>query len=220
MAKDRTGKFWWEYNSPHYITLKSMRGLYDPALTSDCRCGKECENCEFGNYCVLRPWLALCSVESWGEGILTSDGLPDGDMPNPDNVMIPFEDRIACDIFGKPYYLYDDLEEDEQEDIDQFNWSAFPDVEEQVIEPELDISMNEALIIVLPFEKTDGYDHLLDNLPTRLSNSHAIVGGRKRNSNKDIRIMSKNGSYSHGWRGKDQYKNKRRRTDRKIWSHI
>ena len=204
MAKDRTGKFWWEYNSPHYITLKSMRGLYDPTLTSDCRCGKECGNCEFGNCCVLRPWMALCSVESWGEGILTSDGLPDGDMPNPDNVMIPFEDRIACDIFGKPYYLYDDLEEDEQEDIDQFNWSAFPDVEEQVTE----------------FEKTDGYDHLLDDLPTRLSNSHTIVSGSKRYSNKDIRMMLKNGSYSHGQRGNDRYKDKRRRVGRGIWSYL
>ena len=238
MTKDRTGKFWWEYNTPHHITLESMRGLYDPALTSDCRCGRECWNCEFGNYCELRPWMALCSIESWGEKILTPDGLPDGDMPHSDNgQMVPFEDIIACDIFGRPYYLYDDLEENEFEDIepvqffqetqdDKLNGLLHPDqfvltdVEEQDFEPETDMPMDKIPIVVLPFGKRDVYDHLPDDLPTRTPNSHSIVSRRKWDSDKDIRMASKNGSNSHGWRGNNRYKKKRRRTEREMWSHL
>ncbi len=55
MAKDREGKFWWEYDMAHHITLKSMRGTYDPTLSSDCRCGEDCRVCQYGLIFELMP---------------------------------------------------------------------------------------------------------------------------------------------------------------------
>lgn len=236
MARDRKGKFWWEYQRPHYITLQSMRGVYDPALTSDCRCGKECYNCEFGNCCELHPWMVLCSVEYWGEGVLTPEGLPDGDTLDPAAVQVPFEERVACDIEGRPHYLCDcDVEEEnleiyeamrleqEQEAVecdefledDEFNVysDSFDPLAEELAqerhadrENEIDLLMDEIIAIEThPLEKVNGYDHSLDEMPTKLSKSHRLVSACN-DSNKDIRMMRKNGSFSHGWRGSDRYK--------------
>ena len=113
MAKDRTGKFWWEYVDRNSITLKSMRGTYDPALSTDCRCGCSCEVCPLKDLCgaILSwiamgsvenwgeeisipdelpvPWIAMGSIANWGEEILTPEGLPDGDMIHWDPNFIP-----------------------------------------------------------------------------------------------------------------------------------
>ncbi len=103
MAKYRTGKFWWEYQSPHFITLESMGGAYDKTLSSDCRCGISCKICEVRNLCAgsnSSPWAAIGNVENWGDDILTPQGLPDGDMPHLDFDFIPIEHEFLCDIDG------------------------------------------------------------------------------------------------------------------------
>ena len=219
MARDRTGKFWWEYKKPHYITLQSMRGVYDPALSSDCRCGRECSYCEFGNYCEFRPWVVLGSTEFWGEEILTPEGLPDGDTLDPDAVGIPFEDRIACDIYGRPYYLYEDDNEEDQEISDAMYFEQerqkkeffedleddeycplYPDgfkeiTQERIAKEEHSFKDDfdpicEVLTAEIHFsEKANDYDNALDDLPKILSKSHRIISDRCRDSKKDIRRM-------------------------------
>ena len=110
MARNRTGKFWWEYNSPHYITLESLRGENDWALLADCRC--------FDNYAgIVRPWIALSSLENWGDDAMTPGGFPDGDTLDPEIIRIPFEDRLACDILGSPYRWHDSEENDAEDGI-------------------------------------------------------------------------------------------------------
>lgn len=237
MGKDRTGKFWWEQNSNRYITLESMRGGYDPCLSSDCRCGRECDNCEFGDYCDLRPWMVISSPEYWGEGILTPDGSPYGDMPNPGKVGIDLE-KISCDIFGTPLHLQNseeaekeitekimeerlsaymyytflaDLSEVEEEDFSVPSDSVKPLTwRSEAEEDELDGLMDEALTMEIDLpEKFSDYEY---ELPRHLSKSHQIIAGLPEHklTKKGLRVSMKNGSYSHGWRGSDRYKDQRK----------
>lgn len=242
MAKYRTGKFWWEYDKPHFITLESMRGVYDPALSSDSRCGSECEVNHCGPCCDIKPWIAFCSLDSWDqESAMTPDGLPDGDMPNPDAIGIPFEDRLVCDINGNPYYLDQEIEDDEilkvmiferleekrekarffkdlqeREDVKFFEdledkdcYSLFDGFKSlalrNVIEEPEELDEVNDILFFIDYNFDDDF-----NFPFREPKSHSIVSKRSRDSKKDIRMMTKNRSYSSGWRGNDKYKYRRK----------
>lgn len=115
-GKNRTGKFPWEYNMPHHITSVSLRGGDDPRLSSDCRCGIDCENCKWG-CCEIKPWIALCSLDSWPEELRTPEGLADGDTIDPSIDTVPFIDRVCCDIYGN---IINGLEGPLEEDSDFF----------------------------------------------------------------------------------------------------
>jgi len=102
MARDRNGKFWWEQNNYRRITLASMGGTYDTTLSTDCRCCCSCRICALRDLCgAVLPWIAMGSIENWGEEVLTPEGLPDGDMPHFDMDLIPHE--LFCNIHGDPY---------------------------------------------------------------------------------------------------------------------
>lgn len=110
---DRTGKFLWEQKAP--ISLEAMKGTYDPALATDCRCGRECYGCQVSYCCEIRPWIALCNTECWDEEVLRPDGLPYGDMPDPKKTSTCLEEGLACDIFGTPLFSQDKNSEDKEE---------------------------------------------------------------------------------------------------------
>lgn len=109
---ERTQKFYFEM-SPSFITAQSLRGINDSAMSSDCRCGMECSMCPLNIFCDRVPWMALGSAKAWGEEYLTPDGVPDGDVANPNGPYIPIEDMVACDMFGEVMYSdpYDQEEE-------------------------------------------------------------------------------------------------------------
>lgn len=216
----RSEKFWWEYKREHFITLQSMRGTYDPALSSDCRCGRECENCEFGNYCDIKPWMALHSTECWGEEILTPDGLADGDTCDSREILAPFHDRIACDICGYSYFnewaeteadipmAEDDLagKEGDKEfrKIYRVEEKYSESADEKAKKRGSDQEENEKA-------KINGYEYSWDNLPFFEPKSHEIIAScPQRISKKNLRRNKRKGSYSHGWRGSDRYKDERR----------
>lgn len=113
-TKERTGKFLSEITSPRGITLEAFRGVYDPSLSTDCRCGRECAKCEFSNFCDLKPWAALSSPKNWGDEILTPDGLADGDRPHRDFEFIPIEELLASDFDGTRFLLFDGEPNDEE----------------------------------------------------------------------------------------------------------
>ena len=80
---------------------KRLGGVH--RISTDCRCN----NGRF--FGILQPWMVLCSVENWGEEVLTPDGRPDGDTPTyhmdectPYRDYIDEEEAIACDIYGNP----------------------------------------------------------------------------------------------------------------------
>jgi hypothetical protein len=234
---DRTGKFWWEQKAP--ISLQAMKGVYDFALSNDCRCGRECNNCEFGNCCDLRPWVVLCSSENWGEEFLNPTGLPDGDMPDPEMPGAHFDKNLACDIFGIPFYLQnrEEIEKEvtekimEQKRLSEAYYAFIAEAEEEEKEfkelcaqstdvelltleaSEIIKSMDVALAMEIhsPEEISD-YEYDFEKVPTHLSKSHQITSGlpKRKLTKKGLRASTKNGSYSHGFRGSDRYKDKRK----------
>ncbi len=255
MVTYRKGKFWWEFDKPHHITLQSMRGEYDPALTSDCRCGAECYHREFGNCCDIKPWMALCSVEFWAEEALTPEGLPDGDTLDPEDVNIPFGDRLACDIFGDSCYYFDGEENhnyfgDENCDNEFFRDDCPENCqchecrerEEELLQQKIQAKMvaeelgrqrleqmrkadQQRSVQELSEYEDHGHDPALDILAFQQSKSHTIVSDGSWESKKNIRLGTKNGSFSHGWRGNcDRYKKRRTRVSgrklRKIANNI
>lgn len=135
---ERTGKFLLDQR-PNNITLQSMRGLYDPALSSDCRCGRECADCQFSNYCgEVKPWTALSSPNNWDDDLLTQDELPDGDTQDPNNVFVSLEELAACDMSGRPYYLYDD----EELEVGLSDAIAYAELRDQMEAEEFDLDFD------------------------------------------------------------------------------
>lgn len=99
--RTRKGKFVFQMR-PTYITQRALRGVHDPALSADPRCGHACGDCPFSVHCSRSPWIALGSKSAWGESCLTPQGLPDGDLADPKGHYIPIEDVVTCDMFGVP----------------------------------------------------------------------------------------------------------------------
>jgi hypothetical protein len=98
----------------------NSRGLDDPTLSSDVRCGQNCDKCEFA--CEVRPWMALASKECWGEDCLSPDGLADGDTRDPLRNAIPLEDMVACDMQGNVIDGDNNYEDSLSLDDDEPDW--------------------------------------------------------------------------------------------------
>jgi len=191
MARDREGKFWWEYVDRNRITLESMGGTYDKVLSTDCRCGCSCEVCPLKDLCgAILPWIAMGSIANWGEEILTPEGLPDGDMIHWDSDSIPDLHELFCDIHGNPYAESEEEDASENYPVEIFN------------NPEtfLDDRYNPSFVY-LSYKKTwidevDEYDFLLIE---KMSSS------LKKASRKITRRIC-HASYQNGKRGNGKYK--------------
>jgi len=199
MAKDRTGKFWWEYQSYRFITLESMGGVYDKTLSSDCRCGISCDICEFRNICAGRsslPWAAIGSIENWGDDILTPQGLPDGDMPHLDFDFIPIEHEFVCSIDGSIL----DSETQEDDIIDRLFAQAFENPEvfrDDRYNPKFVYQYNGPYFL----QQEEGQETYCDELPLREKMSFSL----KPASRKMTRRLCCS-SCQNGKRGDSKYK--------------
>ncbi len=194
-----------ENTHPDSITLSSERGLYDPALGADCRGTYGC-----GGF--VRPWVALSSLENWGEDVLTPEGLPDGDQP-----VYKRKFRRVENVEGMEIPVASS-EEDDEPCYCKFCVQRLEDEELQPIEPELFVQIPvviEEVETVDFFEKTfmPDDDFSIDvevALPKRISQG---IVSNEIDSRKEVRQGGRKhgrGTYQCGKRGNNRYKMLRR----------
>ena len=187
------------------VTLASERGVYDPALGADCRG-------TYGRGGFVRPWVALSSLENWGEDVLTPEGLPDGDQPRwkrkfrtIDDVESPEISAESAQMDDEPCYCKFCLQRLEDDELESELFVEIPAAIEKIEEVET----------VDFFEKTFAPDDdcNIDTevaLPKRIS--QGIVSSAI-DSHKDVRECGRKqgrGTYQCGKRGNNRYKMLRR----------
>lgn len=215
----RTGKFPWEEGAQ--LTLESLRGENDWQMSADCRCS------DYQG--IVDPWIALCSLENWGQEARTPDGLADGDTGRYEEKFVPLEELgAAADLFGRPisddfsaYDVEDHLEEYWQDEI-----AILAKAEQEYPEDDLDDvfwdstiggfrmtdflaeDMAEEPEEFVPVTLEGDSDHLWEE-PTWMKNSHWFSSGRTQDSEKELRMMNFSGSCQCGKRGNNRYKDRR-----------
>jgi len=164
--------------------------------SSDCRCyGFSCP-------CGIQPWVALSSGENWDD--------PDDECAGGEG-FIPLEDltEAACDMFGRPLYLYDenDLRQEEEDigEIIEFAlWTERLLPEQNTVVAQKIATDNTSLESATP-SQYHWKDTRLSSLPIRESNG--VVSTRP--SSKKNQKLWKRWTRSCGWRGKnDLYKDR------------
>lgn len=186
-GKVRTGAFPQERaeKKMSFNPVLDWKGMYDPRLIADCRCadGEVCEG-------LLLPWVAISSVENWGSDAITPQGFIDGETSEYKEPFIPFEEMIACDIFGDIFDGFGDDHNDRFSEIEEDSFSHSSKRQKDYQEKNIqEVDYDDPYFIYADLD-----------LPSR---THS------RDSKKEIRTVSKHGSFSHGWRGSDKYKSRR-----------
>jgi hypothetical protein len=115
MGRDRTRK--------DSVVFESLEGMSDRRFRSDCR--------SEGYQSLVQPHIALCSLDNWGEEVVSPQGLPDGDQPRYRDSWVSQDDLVACDILGHPLGAYFDVDCSENNDCD---WADL--MEERLAEAE------------------------------------------------------------------------------------
>lgn len=218
----------------------SVRDYADPLPASDCRCGFTCDTCllDAGN-CTIKPWVAMSSAENWGDDCLGPDGNADGDVRDPLRDYVPIEELAAADIHGRPIFNFDGTilypegdDEDLDEEVYQMLWRDELLAEERRMFLGETAEDEEVPVVAYPEPSTEPFfrhkeekavvtvggvrfaePHPLEALPSREGTG---VISSKMDSRKDARTCTKRGSHSHGWRGTDKYKDRRRRAQQVV----
>jgi|GEM_PF-6903835 len=196
-----------------FNTALDWKGMYDPRLTTDCRCA---DGEVHGG--LLSPWIAISSVENWGPDAITPQGFIDGETSKYKEPFVPLEEMIACDIFGNILNNLGDDHNDRFFEIEEDSLSHSSERQKDYQGKSMDgveflreLEMSEDMHypddkdIEFSLEQEVSYDDLsiYENfdLPSRM---------QSRDSKKEIRTVSTHGSFSHGWRGSDKYKSIRK----------